>query len=100
MILSAAYRIGPFEIESELMANPAVADVAVIGVPHEKWGETAKAVVVKAPGSDPTPEEIIEFSRRQRAVGVSLYPDNARDLASLLASADEAMYRVKTGERP
>ena len=36
-------------------------------MPHEKWGETAKAIVVKAPGSDPSPEEIIAYSREHLA---------------------------------
>ena len=67
MIVSGGENVYPAEVENVLMAHPGIADVAVIGVPHEKWGETAKAVVVMAPGSDPTPEEIIEFSREQLA---------------------------------
>ena len=65
--MSGGENVYPAEVENVLMAHPGIADVAVIGVPHEKWGETAKAVVVKAPGSDPTAEEIIEFSRQQLA---------------------------------
>ena len=67
MIVSGGENVYPAEVENVLMAHPGIADVAVIGVPHEKWGETAKAVVVKAPGSDPSAEEIIEFSRQQLA---------------------------------
>ena len=36
-------------------------------MPHEKWGETAKAIVVKAAGADPTPEEIIAYARERLA---------------------------------
>lgn len=61
MIVSGAENIYPAEVESVLFAHPAVADVAVIGVPDDRWGETVKAVVVRAPGSEITAEELIEF---------------------------------------
>ena len=51
MIVSGGENVYPAEVENVLMGHPAIADVAVIGVPHEKWGETAKAIVVKAPGA-------------------------------------------------
>lgn len=46
MIVSGAENVYPAEVESTLFEHPAVADVAVIGVPDEKWGETVKAIVV------------------------------------------------------
>jgi long-chain acyl-CoA synthetase len=67
MIISGGENIYPAEIENALMSHPGVADVAAIGVPSEKWGETVKAIVVKADGADPTPEEIIAFSRERLA---------------------------------
>ena len=60
--MSGGENVYPAEVENVLMAHPAIADVAVIGVPHEKWGETAKAIVVRAPGSDVTEAEIIAFA--------------------------------------
>ena len=67
MIVSGGENVYPAEVENVLMGHPAIADVAVIGVPHDKWGETAKAVVVTAKGADPTVEEIIDFARARLA---------------------------------
>ena len=52
MIVSGGENVYPAEVENVLMSHPGVADVAVIGVPDEKWGETPKAMVVRAPGTD------------------------------------------------
>jgi long-chain acyl-CoA synthetase len=67
MIISGGENVYPAEIENALMSHPSIADVAAIGVPSEKWGETVKAIVVRAEGADPTPEEIIAFSRERLA---------------------------------
>ena len=62
MIVSGGENVYPAEVESVLMSHPGIADVAVIGVPHDKWGETAKAIVVKAPGVEVTEAEIIAYA--------------------------------------
>ena len=49
------------------MSHPGVADVAVIGVPSEKWGETVKALVVAGGAERPDPDEIIAFCRERLA---------------------------------
>jgi long-chain acyl-CoA synthetase len=67
MIVSGGENVYPAEVENVLMAHPAVADVAVIGVPDDRWGEKAKAIVVKVEGVEVTPEELIEFSRERLA---------------------------------
>jgi len=56
VITSAGYRIGPFEVESALIAHDAVAEVAVIGTPDELRGEAVTAFVVVAPGVEPDEE--------------------------------------------
>jgi long-chain acyl-CoA synthetase len=71
MIVSGGENIYPAEVESALFGHPAVADVAVIGVPDERWGEAVKAVVVKKVGADVTPGELITWAR-ERIAGYKL----------------------------
>jgi long-chain acyl-CoA synthetase len=54
MIISGGVNIYPAEIEGELVMHPAVADVAVFGVPDEQWGETIKAVIQPVEGVEPS----------------------------------------------
>lgn len=61
MIISGGANIYPAEIEAALAAHPAIADVAVIGVPDDFWGESVKAVVELQPGGSATAEELITF---------------------------------------
>jgi long-chain acyl-CoA synthetase len=67
MIVSGGENIYPAEIENALMSHPGVADVAVIGVPDDRWGETVKAIVVRAEGSDITAADLIAFAREHLA---------------------------------
>ncbi len=67
MIISGGENIYPAEIENVLNGHPAVREVAVIGVPHEKWGETPRAIVVLREGQQATQEELIAFTRKRLA---------------------------------
>ncbi|MBS0274219.1 MAG: fatty acid--CoA ligase, partial [Proteobacteria bacterium] len=67
MIISGGENVYPAEVESAIYGHPDVADVAVIGVPDEKWGEAVKAVVVKKPGREPKPDDIIAYARERIA---------------------------------
>jgi acyl-CoA synthetase (AMP-forming)/AMP-acid ligase II len=67
MIVSGGENIYPAELESVLAEHPAVADVAVIGIPDDRWGETVKAVVVRRGGATLVEEELIAWSRERLA---------------------------------
>jgi acyl-coenzyme A synthetase/AMP-(fatty) acid ligase len=53
LIISAGYRIGPFEVESALLSHPAVAEAAAVGAPDEMRGQVVRAVVVLHEGYEP-----------------------------------------------
>ncbi|MBP2371102.1 long-chain-fatty-acid--CoA ligase [Pseudonocardia parietis] len=63
MIVTGAENVYPIEVESVLSEHPDVADVAVIGVPDERWGEAVKAVVVPRPGATIDPDALLDWLR-------------------------------------
>jgi acyl-CoA synthetase (AMP-forming)/AMP-acid ligase II len=67
MIVSGGENVFPAEAEMALSAHPAVAEVAVIGIPHERWGETPHGLVVLREGSTVSEAELIAFARARLA---------------------------------
>ncbi|GCB03623.1 class I adenylate-forming enzyme family protein [Ralstonia sp. SET104] len=67
MIISGGENVYPSEVESVIGAHPKVKDVAVLGVPHDKWGEAVHAVVVLHDGVHATEAELIEWCRSRMA---------------------------------
>jgi fatty-acyl-CoA synthase len=67
IIISGGENISTIEVENTIYQHPDVQEVAVIGVPHEKWGEVPKAFITIKPGTHPTPEAVIEFTRERLA---------------------------------
>ncbi|OLS40726.1 long-chain fatty acid--CoA ligase [Bacillus sp. MRMR6] len=67
LIISGGYNIYPREVEEVLYQHPAILEAAVIGVPHEKWGESVKAVVVTRPSHSLSEKEIIHYCKQKIA---------------------------------
>ena len=67
MIISGGENVYSVEVENALYTHPAVLEVAVIGIPHETWGEAVHAVVVCKPGMSVTEDELIAHARTQIA---------------------------------
>ncbi|RMF11161.1 MAG: AMP-dependent synthetase [Alphaproteobacteria bacterium] len=85
MIISGGFNVFPADIEEVVGQHPAVADVTVIGVPHEKWGEVPLALVIRAKDTSASPDEIRDWAnarlaKTQRLAGVEFrdeFPRNA-----------------------
>jgi acyl-CoA synthetase (AMP-forming)/AMP-acid ligase II len=67
MIVSGGENIYSREVEEALLSHPNIADVAVVGAPDERWGETVMAFVVKRPGVDLTADDVIVHCREKIA---------------------------------
>jgi len=67
VIITGGENVSSIEVEDVLFSHPAVSEVAVIGVPDEKWGETIKALVVLAPDTDVTEAELIAWCKEKAA---------------------------------
>jgi malonyl-CoA/methylmalonyl-CoA synthetase len=68
LIISGGFNVYPREVEDVLLSHPAVAEVAVVGLPSEEWGETVTAFVVAAtPAAPPDPDELIAYARTRLA---------------------------------
>ncbi|GAA2676582.1 MULTISPECIES: AMP-binding protein [Actinosynnema] len=67
VIITGGENVASVEVEDALYDHPAVAEAAVIGVPHEKWGETVKALVVLADGASATEAELIAHCKQRLA---------------------------------
>ena len=67
MIKTGGENVYSREVEEVLLRHPGVEEAAVIGVPHARWGETIKAIVVRKKGSEMGEQELIEFCKTQVA---------------------------------
>jgi acyl-CoA synthetase (AMP-forming)/AMP-acid ligase II len=90
MIISGGENVYPSEVERLLGTHPAVQDVAVVGVPHDTWGEAVHAVIVLRAGASPTEAEILDWCR-DRIAGY-------KRPRSVTFVDDEGMPRTATGK--
>jgi acyl-CoA synthetase (AMP-forming)/AMP-acid ligase II len=67
VIISGGENVSSIEVEDAIFQHPDVTEVAVIGIPDEKWGELVTALVVKAPGSELSAEDVVAWTRQRLA---------------------------------
>jgi fatty-acyl-CoA synthase len=67
VIISGGENISSIEVEGTLLRHPAIREVAIVGLPHEKWGETPHAFVVLHEGASATEDDIVAFAREHLA---------------------------------
>ena len=100
MILSAGYRIGPFEIEDVLIGHPAVAESAVVPVPDEERGSVVKAYVVLTAHYDPSDELIGEIQNYCKSETAPYkYPRQIEFIEELPKTASGKIRRVELRQR-
>lgn len=100
VILSSAYRIGPFEVESALLEHPAVAEAAVVGVPDEIRGQVVKAFVVLADGCEPGAGLVSELQEHVKATTAPYkYPRRIEFTAELPKTVSGKIRRVELRDR-
>ncbi len=100
VIISAGYRIGPFEVESACLEHPAVAEAAAVGVPDERRGTVVKAFVVLASGHEPSDalaEEIKAFVREH--LSAYAYPRQIEFVADLPKTLTGKIRRIELRQR-
>ncbi len=99
VIISAGYRIGPFEVESALKEHPAVAESAVIASPDEMRGEVIKAYIILAPGYTPSADLAAELQEHVKHVTAPYkYPREIEFVASLPKTISGKIRRVELRE--
>jgi fatty-acyl-CoA synthase len=97
IIVSGGENISTIEVEAALDSHPAVLEVAVVGVPHEKWGERPKAYVVLREGESLSAEELQEHAREQ--IARYKVPDTVEFVAELPKTSTGKIQKFQLRER-
>ncbi|MEN3361082.1 MAG: acetyl-CoA synthetase [Mycobacteriales bacterium] len=100
VIISAGYRIGPYEVEAALDSHPAVSASAVVGAPDAERGHVVYAFVVPAPGASPGPELVAELQDHvRRTYSLFAYPRQVEFVADLPRSVTSKIQRAELRRR-
>lgn len=100
VILSAAYRIGPFEVESALIEHPAVAEAAVVGKPDHERGQIVKAYIILVPGYESSDELASDIQAHvKRTTAPYKYPREIEFVEELPKTISGKIRRVELRER-
>jgi len=100
VILSAAYRIGPFEVESSLIEHPAVVETAVIGKPDADRGNIVKAFVILAPGYEGSDDLTAEIQEHVKTTTAPYkYPREIEYVDELPKTISGKIRRIELRER-
>jgi acyl-coenzyme A synthetase/AMP-(fatty) acid ligase len=100
VIISAGYRIGPFEVESALIEHPAVAEAAVVASPDEIRGEVVKAFVILAPGHQPSEQLVQDLQEHvKRVTAPYKYPREIEFSTELPKTISGKIRRVELRQR-
>lgn len=95
VIITGGENVSSIEVEDVIFSHPDVAEVAVIGVPDEKWGETIKALVVKAEGSELTEAELIAYCKSKVAHYKAPTSVEFRDLLARTATGKLQKFKLR-----
>src|ERR671917_1683015 len=93
VIISAGYRIGPFEVESALVSHPAVAEAAAVAAPDDVRGQVVRAVVVLRPGREPSEALAEEIQEHVKAATAPYKYPRLVDFASELPKTPSGKIR-------
>jgi acyl-coenzyme A synthetase/AMP-(fatty) acid ligase len=100
VIISAGYRIGPFEVESALVEHPSVAEAAVVASPDQIRGEVVKAFVILAPGHQPSEQLTQDLQEHvKRVTAPYKYPREIEFLTELPKTISGKIRRVELRQR-
>jgi acetyl-CoA synthetase len=99
VIISAGYRIGPFEVESACLEHPAVAEAAAVASPDERRGNVVKAFIVLAEGHEPSDETARSIQHHVRTrLSAYHYPRRIEFVASLPKTLTGKIRRIELRE--
>ena len=102
VIISAGYRIGPFEVESTLIEHPAVAESAVVGSPCEMRGQVVKAFIILTSSYQDVEKESLKVELQEhckRHTAPYKYPRKVEFVASLPKTISGKIRRVELREK-